>query len=437
PAERDAGEVPPPSGDLPDTRLPPAPAPAELPAGTLIGSGPLADITLPTEDPLTRTQLDGWNRALQRLGRDSTSRLLRGLKSVRDGKPLAAGEGAEDAELAPWREMLDRLDAAWTRFHDDALTSLAEDAAGLNAEQREQWLAVLQRSRSTWQQQFLPALQAAATPDGPTLEQVVELSRMQSLLDQVALRRVEDNTVLRAAESDAWFRLLEQLAAAEPQALTQASTGAVGYLQLYKQPDVYRGKLVTVRGQARLAYRVQAPENIYGIDAYYIFWVKPAGGPDLPLVVYSLELPPGFPQVQAKAVDQAANRLNEDVEFTGYFFKRWAYAAQNGANTAPLLLARAPRWYPRTGLVARSVELPSLAATLAIVAVGLGVALALTAAVFLSRRRAAADWRPGATPRESSPQFEHLAHGDHPTRIEATLRTLADDQPGESRDGGR
>jgi hypothetical protein len=38
--------------------------------------------------------------------------------------------------------------------------------------------------------------------------------------------------------------------------------------------------------------------------------------------------------------------MREDVEVTGIFFKRCAYAARGGTYTAPVLIANAPRWTP-------------------------------------------------------------------------------------------
>ena len=64
--------------------------------------------------------------------------------------------------------------------------------------------------------------------------------------------------------------------------------GRVAYLQLYKQSADYRGKMVTVKGTVRLAYRVAAPANYLGVKEYCVYWLYPAGGPDSPLIVYAL-----------------------------------------------------------------------------------------------------------------------------------------------------
>jgi hypothetical protein len=178
--------------------------------------------------------------------------------------------------------------------------------------------------------------------------------------------------VLRSAERHAWFRLLEKLDGRSLDELESSSTGRVGFVQLFDQPEQYRGQLVTVRGTAHRAYRVRAPENFYGIEHYYVFWLAPAGGPNSPICVYALETPPGFPPLKDKDLDGATTPLEEEMEFTGYFFKRWAYRAQDGLRIAPLVLAKAPRWTPPP---------PSLAEIRPVTPVGLAMYLFGAAAV--------------------------------------------------------
>jgi hypothetical protein len=411
------------TGETPRTTSAESPFPDPRPpaSGAAAVTRPaIADLRLPDDDPLIRTQVDGWRRAVEQMGRERLRWLLIGLKAVRDGRSLT------NEEIGPWNELIAKLQAGWQAYHDDALTSLAEDASGLNARQRDEWLEVLQGSRLRWQDDMLPALAAVGGPTGANEEQRRTLGELQSLLDQVAIGAVEDNTVLRLQEKEAWFRMFECLATTDPQQLTHASTGAVGYLQLYKQPEFYRGKLVTIRGEARMAYRVQAPKNLYGITHYYIFWVKPVGGPSSPLVVYCLETPPGFPPIKDKDQDRATTELHEDVEITGYFFKRWAYRARGGANTAPLLLARSAHWYPDGNPLSGTGQ----TATAGILALTIGVSLALagglTAFVFLrGRGSAAGNWFKHAE-QQTPNQLVSLAQQDHPTPIEASLRTLAE-----------
>jgi hypothetical protein len=175
-------------------------------------------------------------------------------------------------------------------------------------------------------------------------------------LDEAQLQSIRDDTVWRQEEQGAWFHLCRQLRKLESARLMEDSLGDPGYAALFRQPEVYRGRLVTMRGTVSLAYRVHAPDNQSGVREYCVFWVRPASGPGLPIVVYALETPPGFPQLEDKDRSGKGTELNEDMEFTGYFFKRWAYRSHEGISTAPLVLASVPRWFHQPP---SETELPS------------------------------------------------------------------------------
>jgi hypothetical protein len=151
------------------------------------------------------------------------------------------------------------------------------------------------------------------------------------------LDAVRDDTVFRAPESDAWFHLLELLEKNTDERLASASSGPVGYLQLDRQPQAYRGRLVTVSGTARSATEVTAPENSYGIERYYQIWVQPQRSDPELIVVYTLHVPLDFP---------LGKELDQPISAVGFFFKRWAYPSRSGILTAPLVLARSIQWTP-------------------------------------------------------------------------------------------
>jgi hypothetical protein len=156
----------------------------------------------------------------------------------------------------------------------------------------------------------------------------------------------DDTAILRPAEREAWFETVRQVRDADKETLRESSLGRIAYLQLFKQPDEYRGKVVTVVGTVRLAYRVPALANELGVKEYFVYWVQPVGSPDSPIVVYALEAPHRFPGMGTGAGGPSAGKLHEDVEVTGIFFKRAAYAAQGGTHTAPLIIAKVPAWRP-------------------------------------------------------------------------------------------
>ena len=83
----------------------------------------------------------------------------------------------------------------------------------------------------------------------------------QSILDQLSVLMLEDHSIFSVNDDLAWFRMLEQLSEHDYPVIKQHSTARVGALELGTQQSQFRGKLVTVRGEIRKAYRVQAQAN--------------------------------------------------------------------------------------------------------------------------------------------------------------------------------
>jgi hypothetical protein len=186
------------------------------------------------------------------------------------------------------------------------------------------------------------------------------------------LDAIRDKARFAPQEYDAWFHLLGILAKTDPATLRHASIGRISRLQLSEQSKEYRGEVVTVRGTIRRAHRLRAPENDYGIESYYQTWLEPDDGSAAPIVVYCLELPEGFP---------VGMTLAEDVEATGFYFKRWLYEAADGLELAPVVLARTIQ--PRPAPPASSV--PGGIVGL-IVVVGVALALAAAVVIFVAKR---------------------------------------------------
>jgi hypothetical protein len=157
-------------------------------------------------------------------------------------------------------------------------------------------------------------------------------------LSPVAFAAVRDDTLwIRNDEIDIWITLWSALSRADDDALVRRSAGTVGYVELFGQPQAYRGKLVTVRGSARQAIYLKAAENTAGVDGYYRVVIAPDGGPGEPLFLYVLALPEGFP---------VGEHIRAEVEATGVFFKRMVYpTAQEGElRRAPVVMARSLDW---------------------------------------------------------------------------------------------
>jgi len=152
-----------------------------------------------------------------------------------------------------------------------------------------------------------------------------------------ALAQVQDNTYFRPAESEAWFGLFERLQEMDSRTLGETTLGEMTYAQLLQQPQFYRGKVVTIRGTLRREEVEHPAENALGIEAYHRLMIQPRGGGHWPFVVYCLELPSNFPR---------GDNLQTPIEVTGFFFKNWSYAWQDGLGVAPVVLAREVDWQP-------------------------------------------------------------------------------------------
>ena len=302
-------------------------------------------------DPLQQSGRDAWSRLIERLSPDDRLRFLKGLKAARDANVLPQDD-RED-----WPRVVGQLDEGWQDYLNKAFLTIAQDDTRLTNEERKLWLDIIEQLKSDWNDRVKPALLVMDGDRTPDEDQLQALEKVQSTLDAIFLESVRDNTVFRPSEKDAWFRLLEDLKHRDETDLHQSSVGRVGFLQLYRQPREYRGKLVTVAGELRLGYHRQAPKNIYGVTSYYIFWLKPSIA-DSPIVVYCLDIPDGFPDVRSIEDKGEKPVLSEDVEFTGYFFKRWAYRAEDGTRLAPLILAKTPTWQPRQETFLPSKEMP-------------------------------------------------------------------------------
>ncbi|HJN07171.1 MAG TPA: hypothetical protein QF564_00650 [Pirellulaceae bacterium] len=332
-----------PESDEIDTRL--QPVESNDPLGTVYANSSSNTTSVIREaaaaernDARRRLELDAWTKLLARLERSERIELDRVLLFARN-------LDTQTSDIEPsWSDVLDGITEAYASYLNDANKAVLLSGETLADRQRESLLNALRELEVTWTRELLPALRAPVDLRPWTQLDRDHLSTLQSLLDELALKAIRDDSFWRPAERDAWFRWFEILRQRNPQQLQRESIGQVGFLPLFKQSDDYRGKLVTIRGTARLAYRVQAPRNIHGITGYVVYWVKPAGGPNSPIVVYALETPEGFPEVKDKDLDRATTALNEEVTFTGFFFKRWAYPGQNGLQTAPLILARSPTW---------------------------------------------------------------------------------------------
>ena len=153
-------------------------------------------------------------------------------------------------------------------------------------------------------------------------------------VDAELLGEVRDDTAFRSAESGAFHHLLAILQKTDEQEIEQASTGEVGFTQLFTQPKEFRGELVTIAGTVRRNESLRAVKNDYGIERYFRLTVEPSDRAE-PMLIYCLELPAELP---------VGENLHQPIKATGFFYKRQAGMAGDGIRTWPLVLAKTVRW---------------------------------------------------------------------------------------------
>lgn len=407
-----------------DTALPRMGSEKETPLGTITAARPPLTLEPLANDKegINKATNTAWQKFLEQVSVDDRRLLSKLLYSYRQDQPLSPDEQAQ------WVEVVGQLATRW----DNYLTQVEGDVNAdpdLAMEDRSRWVVVLHQLRKAWVEAEQPALLAAVEPATMDAKQRGDLERLQQRFDQLAMEAVRDDTIHRPAEIDAWFRLMEILQQTPAEELTAASKGRVGFQQLYKQSDTYRGELVTVRGTVVFAYHVLAPENIPGVDGYYIFWLIPTGGPESPIVIYALECPDDFPIVPGGTPFDEAN-MQEPVELTGYYFKRWAYSAADDIRVAPLLLAKSITWNPV--LPEEAIVLPQL--WMAILATAMVALLAVGISVLVYKKSqavpSAEKYAPGA--RVRAEQWNSLQE-EAVTSPAESLRKLAgkEETPGE------
>lgn len=147
-----------------------------------------------------------------------------------------------------------------------------------------------------------------------------------------------------------YYHFLDKARTAPVEQLIADARQDVTFSHLYRDPredpKKYRGQLVQVEGTVRRALAFDVPPNAYGLTKRYELWIFTEDSGKFPWVVELSELPPGFP---------LGSEIQEKVESAGFFLKLWAYRAQDGFRSAPLLLGHGLNWR-RTELVRARFE---------------------------------------------------------------------------------
>ena len=352
---------------------------------------------------LQSTHLSLWTAILKKLTSAEQQTLVDTLHRARNGKR------GNDQQQTNWWDLYQKIDLLYQKYEQQLMLSIHSTSTALTPEQKTRAQAVLSQLRMRWTQSqrkaFLDILETTSAQD-PEANQN-EYQFVQHILDQIGISRINDHTVFRNSDNLAWFRMLETLRTAAADRLQASVVVTPNILELSKQQDTFRGKLISMRGEVRKAYRVQAPTNQFDIQQYYVLVIRPSGGGTTPLIVYCLQPPTGFPALPDKDIDRSTADINDVVQVTGYFFKSWAHIGTQGQmHSSPLMLANSFQWLPHAQMPqTTSAKSASQLPVWALFVIPLILAILFTAGVYLMSR-----WK-GQTATDTSPTdiSQHLA----------------------------
>lgn len=146
------------------------------------------------------------------------------------------------------------------------------------------------------------------------------------------------------------------------------------FFDITREPEVWQGRTVVLKGHVRKLVRVPAGENAYGIKEYWEAWLYSEQARDNPFLVVSLE--------RDERMEPGVEVLIDNVSTAGWFFKLYGYQAQEGGWAAPMIITRRLGYRPVTeprGLLGGGIDPRLLAIVLTLAALGCWYAFRLWA----------------------------------------------------------
>lgn len=167
------------------------------------------------------------------------------------------------------------------------------------------------------------------------------------------------------------------------------------FVDLFTHSEFYRGRPVTLRGVMRKLTKFELGKNSVGLDQAYEGWVYTSDSQQNPAVVIFTSKDDRLP---------VSGDVQEEVEFTGYFFKMYGYDALDVTRKATMILAGEVRWIPHPY---KSVYKPWGIEWYALATLG-------TLLAFFFFWQANRKEMPPRPPLEIEPDFTHFPPREHP-----------------------
>ncbi len=124
---------------------------------------------------------------------------------------------------------------------------------------------------------------------------------------------------------------LERVRSLSNSALDTAATRDVGFVTLNDRPNEYRGKLLRFTGILWKLTLIDEGAEPRNSEPVYDAWLYTPDAANNPTRVLFTELP---------ATLKFGEQLDQPIQFSGYFIKRYGYATAGGTHVAPMFVAR-------------------------------------------------------------------------------------------------
>lgn len=181
---------------------------------------------------------------------------------------------------------------------------------------------------------FLLAVVLAIAPPAPGQEPTaqptaVDKDLLEGVEDRAPIRNADDNY----AENRAYNFLLVHARKFSPAELRDQARADLTFVHLWEEPAKYRGQLVLLKGRLRRLLRLDPTPLAAkeGVPNIYEGWLYSDGNFTNPFCILASEIGPGL---------KTGQKIDREVIFSGYFFKRYRYPAGDGWRDAPLLIGR-------------------------------------------------------------------------------------------------
>jgi len=138
-----------------------------------------------------------------------------------------------------------------------------------------------------------------------------------------------------------YYHLVTLAAQARAELLERDARRDVAFIQLWNDPEVYRGELVFLKGHLHGLVPIKPMKSDYlnpaRVETLYQGHLITDDSQPNPYIVVLPRVPENMP---------TGKGVVENITFAGYFFKLWKYSATDAERAAPVLIGQMLTWTP-------------------------------------------------------------------------------------------